>query len=66
MVLWSVEQVLTFIGGSNYLRYTTKYEVEIQFVNLSDTNKHHTGILPCFSDYRSLMSMFCFRRWECT
>ena len=59
MVLWSVEQVLMFSGGCNYLRYTTKYEVEIQFVNLSDTYKHYVGILPCFSDYRSVMLLFC-------
>ena len=59
MVLWSVEQVLMFNEGCNYLRYRTKYEVEIQFVNLSDTHKHYIGILPCFSDYRSMMSMFC-------
>ena len=35
----------------NYLRYRTQYEVEIQYVNLSDTYKHYTGILPCFSDH---------------
>ena len=57
MVLWSVEQILTFSGGGgyNYPRYRTKYEVEIQYVNLSDTYKHYIGILPCFSDHRSMM-----------
>ena len=59
MVLWSVEQVLMFRGGCNYLGCRTKYEVEIQSVNLPDTYKHYIGILPCFSDYRSIMSRFC-------
>ena len=59
MVLWNVEQVLMFSGGCNYLMYRTEYEVEIQFVNLSDTCKHYVGILPCFIDYRSMISMFC-------
>ena len=49
MVLWSEEQVhVRGGGGCNYLRYRTKYEVEIQFVNLSDTYKHYIGILTCF------------------
>ena len=59
MALCSVEQVLIFSGGCNCLRYRTKYEVEIQFVNLSDTYKHYNGILPCFSDYRSMIWIFC-------
>ena len=50
MVLWSVKQVLMFSGGGNYLRNRTYYEVEIHYVNLSDTYKHYTGILQCFSD----------------
>ena len=61
MVL-SLEQVLMFSVGCKYLRYRTKYKVEIQFVNFSDTCKHYIGILPCFSDYRSMMSMFCIKR----
>ena len=58
MVLWSVEQVLMFSGGCDYPRYRTKYEVENQFVNLLDTF-YYIGILPCFSDYRFMMLMFC-------
>ena len=61
MVL-SLEQVLMFSVGCKYFRYRTKYKVEIQFVNFSDTCKHYIGILPCFSDYRSMMSMFCIKK----
>ena len=50
MVLWSVEQVLTFSGGVYYLRYRTKYEAEIQFVNLPDTYKQYIGILVIIYD----------------
>ena len=63
MVLQS--KFLCSVGGCNYLRYRTKYEVEIQYVNLSDTCKHYIGILPCFIEYRSMMSIFVSRRWEC-
>ena len=52
---------LCSVGRFNYLRYRTKYEVEIQFGNLSDTCEHYIGILPCFSDYS-----FVLRKWECT
>ena len=38
MVLWWC-RASSYVqwGGCNYLRYRTKYEVEIPFVNLSDT-----------------------------
>ena len=55
MVLWSIEQDPMFSGGCNYLKYRT-YEVEIQYINLSDTYKHYIEILPCFSDPRSMMT----------
>ena len=61
MVLWSVEQVLMF---SDYLRYKTKYEVEIQFVNICNSFNHYIGI----EYYNALMIIdlwcrcFVFRR----
>ena len=49
-VLQKVNRKYVFLEHlSSYLRYRIKYEVEIQFDNLSDTYKH----------YRSMMSMFC-------
>ena len=45
--------------GDIIISGTEHNEVEIQYVNLADTYKHYIGILPCFSDHISLMSIFC-------
>ena len=48
MVLRSVEQDLMFSGGCNYLRYRTYYELEIHYVNVSDTYKHYIENITMF------------------
>ena len=49
----SEEQVLMSSGEIKYiyiyLRYRTKYEVKIQYANISDTQNHYTEILKYYN-----------------